>query len=385
MSWTPGAGRFPNVPLVLTLGFACAWWHPREQTWSYTAARLRRALEEHAAVVDIEAQRSLAGKVTLRAAHAPLRGVPWKYSTIERALIDRAVRRAVGRRRLDAVLGVAEADTVTDVPTFLYQDMNAAIALSHQEDTGQELAAVLPSRPAVLSALAAHQLGRLHRAHGVFAMSQWYADLLVDRFGVDRDRVWVAPAGMNNPPARRRDPHLPPTGRLLFVGTEFERKGGDVVLEAARRLRLHGRDDVVLTVVGPDRWPLAGSPPAWVDFRGRLSPADVSAMLPTHDLFVMPSRFEPFGIAFVEALAAGLPCVARRDFAMPEIVQDGVTGALVSSDDPDELATAVEGLLDDRDVYERVSAAIPDLVARHDWSAVASSMVRRISNVVAST
>src|SRR5207248_10116197 len=88
---------------VLTLGFACAWWHPREQTWSYTASRLRRALDANAAVIDIEAQRSLPGKIALRAVHAPRRGVPWKYSRLERALIDRSIRRVVSRTKLDAV------------------------------------------------------------------------------------------------------------------------------------------------------------------------------------------------------------------------------------------------------------------------------------------
>jgi len=213
-------------------------------------------------------------------------------------------------------------------------------------------------------------------------MSRWYADLLVERYGVDGDRVWVQPAGMNNPPVARRDPRQAPAGRILFVGTEFERKGGDLVVEAIRRLR-SAVGDVVLTVAGPDRWPLPGSPPAWVDFKGLLSPAAVSTLLPTHDVFAMPSRFEPFGIAFVEALAAGLPCVARRGFAMPEIVEDGVTGALVVSDDPDELASAIAGLLNDPAVYDRVAAALPSLLARHDWDAVGAAMLDRISVALA--
>src|SRR5436309_12371201 len=50
----------------LRLGYACSWWHPREQTWSYSATRLRQALDAHADVDDIEAQRSLVGKVALR-------------------------------------------------------------------------------------------------------------------------------------------------------------------------------------------------------------------------------------------------------------------------------------------------------------------------------
>ena len=97
---------------------------------------------------------------------------------------------------------MAEADTVTAVPTFLYQDMNAAIAIAYQE-AGVDPVALLPSRPAVLRAMAERQLSRIHEADGVFAMSAWYANLLVERYGVAAGRVWVAPAGMNNPPAQR--------------------------------------------------------------------------------------------------------------------------------------------------------------------------------------
>ena len=68
---------------------------------------------------------------------------------------------------------------------------------------------------------------------------------------------------------------------------------------------------------------------------------------------------------------------------MPEIVEDGVTGALVVSDDPDELASAIAGLLNDPAVYDRVAAALPTLLARHDWDAVGAAMLDRISVALA--
>src|SRR5207237_9547365 len=131
-----------------------------------------------------------------------------------------------------------------------------------------------------------------------------------------------------------------------------------------RLMRQQG-DQVLLTVVGPKRWPLAGSPPPWVDFRGVTGPADVSALYRRHDVLAMPSRFEAFGVVLAEALVAGLPCVARNAFAMPEIVEDGVTGALVASEDPDELAQALRRILSDSGVYRRVAGAREGLLSRH--------------------
>jgi glycosyltransferase involved in cell wall biosynthesis len=89
----------------------------------------------------------------------------------------------------------------------------------------------------------------------------------------------------------------------------------------------------------------------------------------------MPSRVEGFGIVFSEALAAGLPCVARRAFAMPELVEDGVAGTLVDDDDPDALAAAIGGVLADRDVYQRVAQQRETLLRKHNWSTIAASMV----------
>jgi len=65
------------------------------------------------------------------------------------------------------------------------------------------------------------------------------------------------------------------------------------------------------------------------------------------DLFCLPSVQEGFGIVFLEAMAAGLPVVACRAAAIPEVVLDGVTGALVPPRDPDALADALVGLARD--------------------------------------
>jgi glycosyltransferase involved in cell wall biosynthesis len=369
----------------LRLGYACAWWHPREQTWSYTATRLRKALDARVQLTDIEAQRTIGGKALLRAAHALFPGRPWQYSAIERALVDKSVQRGASRHELDAVLAIADVDTITAMPTFLYQDMNAAVAYAQRKSVAREYVNTLPASAGLLRRRGEAQLERAARAAGVFAMSQWYADLLVKEYGLPADLVRVVHGGMNNPPTSYRPPEEAPSGRVLFVGTDFRRKGGDLVFEAVRRLREGGDRTVSLTVVGPTRWPLRDAPPSWVDFRGVMSPAGVSALLPLHDVFAMPSRFEAFGIALVEALVAGLPCIARDAFAMPEIVEDGVTGALVTSDDQDELATAVHRVLSDAQIYDRVAEARVALLARHTWEAAASSMNDHITATIGLT
>lgn len=74
-------------------------------------------------------------------------------------------------------------------------------------------------------------------------------------------------------------------------------------------------------------------------------------------VFVMPSRYETFGISVIEAMAFGVPVVAANVGGLPEIVQDGVTGILVPPKDPDALAEAVIHLLRDPELRRRLGSA----------------------------
>jgi glycosyltransferase involved in cell wall biosynthesis len=79
----------------------------------------------------------------------------------------------------------------------------------------------------------------------------------------------------------------------------------------------------------------------WVD--------DVPRLLSAFDLLVSPSRSEPFGLSIIEGMACGVPVIATRSEGAREILEDGVTGQLLSSGSPQELASAIVRLLDDEE------------------------------------
>jgi glycosyltransferase involved in cell wall biosynthesis len=365
----------------LVVGFACSWWTPRAATWSYVAPRLRESFDKTSArVVDIETQRWL----PLRAVEAGISKLtkqPWQYSRFERALVDRKARRGAARLRPDAVVEIADVDTPLSVPNFPYQDMSITLGAACQQQPEGSYVNLLPASPARIQALAERGARRLAQATGVFAMSQWMADDVIAR-GVPPQRVRVIHAGLSSAPEPVRDPDEPMQGRLLFVGLDFLRKGGDAVFAAAQLLRDRGHD-VRLTMVGPANWPLAGSPPSWVDFRGPVSAHVLRTLWAKHDVFLMPSRFEAYGIAIIEALAAGVPSIAYNAYAMPEFIRHGETGLLVDEVEAEALADAVLKILDEPAYLQRVAAARAEILDRHDWDRAAERMIAFIREVVA--
>jgi glycosyltransferase involved in cell wall biosynthesis len=75
---------------------------------------------------------------------------------------------------------------------------------------------------------------------------------------------------------------------------------------------------------------------------------DMPRFLSALDVFVSPATTEAFGIALIEAAAAGVPTIATRVGGVPEVILDGETGLLVAPHDSSALAQAIVGLLDDR-------------------------------------
>jgi glycosyltransferase involved in cell wall biosynthesis len=142
---------------------------------------------------------------------------------------------------------------------------------------------------------------------------------------------------------------------VLCVARMYARKRIADLLRAAPRVR---------AAVPGVRFRVVGRGPEWdavqrlhaelgldglVDLLGDVSLAELAAEYVAADVFCLPSVQEGFGIVFLEAMAAGLPVVACRAAAIPEVVLDGTTGVLTPPRDPEALAQALAALLTDRD------------------------------------
>jgi starch synthase len=141
----------------------------------------------------------------------------------------------------------------------------------------------------------------------------------------------------------------------LFMGGDFPRKGGFDLLEAWVKGGFGGRADLTLVT----EWPIPGPlPPGVRQCRGvRSQNAAWASSWRDADLFVMPTRNEAFGLVFQEAAAAGIPAIGSRLNAIPEIIDDGKTGLLVTPGNTAELVEALTRLIDSADLRERLGRA----------------------------
>jgi alpha-maltose-1-phosphate synthase len=173
------------------------------------------------------------------------------------------------------------------------------------------------------------------RSNLVVSWSNWAAESVVRDYGINPEKVTVVRNGTKFPEAR---PH-PQSGvgdhqlRLGFVGNDFIRKGGELLLRVHQE---HFADRAHLTLVTSHNVrtrslrnvSVLNNVP-WDEL--------MTQVMPSFDLFVFPTRFDYSPFAVVEAMAAGLPVIASKVGSIPEMVQEGFTGFLIEPDNPEQL------------------------------------------------
>jgi phosphatidylinositol alpha-1,6-mannosyltransferase len=195
------------------------------------------------------------------------------------------------------------------------------------------------------------------RADLVVVTSRYQAVVAEAEYGVSPGRLAVVPEPIDLEAWRRgltaapRHPRTGPT--VLSVARMYARKRMGDLLEAAALLR-EGIPDLQVRIVGKGpEWEALraqrarlGLAPA-VALLGDLTAQELFEAYANADVFCLPSVQEGFGIVFLEAMVSGLPIVACRAAAVPEVVLDGHTGLLAAPRDPAALARALRALIAD--------------------------------------
>lgn len=204
-------------------------------------------------------------------------------------------------------------------------------------------------------------------AAAIFPWSHWAAARLADGYGVDPARLHVMPPGIDL--ERWTFPERPEAGtdgepvRILFVGGDFIRKGGDLLLAWADQTRLTGWE---LHIVTRDQV-RTSNPNVFVHHGLAPNTPALRQLYAQASVFALPTRGDCYSLASIEAMAAGLPVVLAEVGGTGDVIQDGKTGFLIPPGDGRALAARLDDLVSEPSARRQMGrAARLDAEARYD-------------------
>jgi glycosyltransferase involved in cell wall biosynthesis len=304
---------------------------------------------------------------------ARLLRLSWAQATASNAYAAASTlrtNRTAQRANLAGVVALSSGFTLSNkVRAVTFEDMTVAQALRRDDPEYRSVSAGAARR------WRARQLRNYERSHACCVSSSWVAESVHRDYGVPLQRIRIVGLGRNveSAPNPERDWSTP---RFIFSGIAWERKRGAAVLDAFAVLR--ERDpSATLDLVG-------GHPPLaaeGVTAHGRLrldSESDqrrYAELLRRSTCFVMPSAYEPFGIAHVDAAAAGVPSIGTTVGGVRDAIGPG--GVLV---DPGDDEALLEAMLDMSDPYtaQRLGQLAQGHSTLYTWRAVAERVLRAL-------
>lgn len=292
--------------------------------------------------------------------------VPWaiRGSWLARTALSQCLGDVSGAFIHTTTIGLLSPDLFRRRPTIISTDGTAA--------NKREMRDWYNARPESRGKAAAKSLvyrAAFAPARGFVAFSQWAKASFVEDYGCRPEDVAVIPPGVDTTlytPGIKRMDRLP---RVLFVGGDLRRKGGDLLIEVFRN-RLRGKGTLVIAT-SPAEAPPA-EPGIEVHVGLRANSPEILALYASADVFALPTHGDCHSLVGLEAMASGLPVVLTDVGGLPDIVDSGDTGYLVPKANVAELGDAIEALLADESLRLRMGARARSVAETRFDSAVTS-------------
>jgi alpha-maltose-1-phosphate synthase len=307
---------------------------------------------------------------------------------------DRALARALGRQRPDAVFLFSDVGSEFSLPLCRDLEIPAILSMVHgdvreERDVLEREAEAAPDFFRIYlgdGALDRDELDWLHErrlhdialADRILVPSEHIAGELT-RHGTPRAKISVVPYAADTtrfeplPDKRHGD-----SCTFLFAGGITQRKGIKYLLDAWRQVRRPGWRLQLLGALPLDPGPLTDYL-GEVEHLGRVAHAEMAARMAAADVFVFPSLFEGSAVVTYEALACGLPSVVTPNAG--SVVRDGVEGFLVPARDVEALAARMEHLGARPELRAAMSPAARARALEFDWPGYHGAVTRAVRAV----
>lgn len=235
-------------------------------------------------------------------------------------------------------IALLSADLLRKIPTVISIDCTTALLAVHHP-----FPASMTYRPII-----ALEKQCFQRAKHVVSCSEWARQSVIRDYGISPERVTHIPYGMpldiflEIPRSLCSHDRKP---RLLFVGNDFARKGGYDLLAVYLKYFVNTCELDIVTnaaMTGID-----GIDSIQVHKGVQPMSPELLHLYQNADIFVLPTREDVYGVVYIEAMAAGLPCVGTNIMAVSELIRDGETGFTISPGNQDALYQALGKLVAD--------------------------------------
>ena len=280
-----------------------------------------------------------------------LPGVPRSIKGTLRGV--REIRDGIGNgRKFDAVLWATWAaksvpDLVKAAPAFLVMDMTP----TQMEAMGKHYN-YTRSRARLAGGWKRRATARLYaQATHLFPWNTWVAQSLREDWGVPQEKITPVSPGVDTnlffpTNEEKRDTADQPV-RVLFVGGDFERKGGDLLLRWLQNRKAGDVPVELHLVTRSEDQTLDAISGVFVHRNITNNSLELARLYRESDIFALPTRADCYSLVALEAMASGLPVIISRLGGIPEIVEEGVTGNLIDPDDYESLAEHLDALVGD--------------------------------------
>ena len=272
----------------------------------------------------------------------------------------------------DVVLEIGDLGHFPHTPFFIYLDMDYDTLIRYYENNGRPAPGFEFLEVNDLKKLRDRQHRLFRKAAGVFTMSNYIRESILDTGILKANQVHAVGAGYNFPdfegPWRSEESYS--SKNILFVGKDFRLKGGELLLEAFRILKSKD-SSVSLTIAGPKE-PIEGSGIKWLGFVDKNT---LAKLYREAAVFCMPSKFECFGIVFIEAMQMGLPVIGANRMAMAEFIEPGINGELLFHETPEALAGLLGELLNNPKKLMVMGEASRNTAKAYTWSRVVECII----------
>jgi glycogen synthase len=224
----------------------------------------------------------------------------------------------------------------------------------------------------------AYEKKSYHQSQLIFTFGHSCKTSLVNDYGIAAEKIHVVGSSGN---FRDTSTTLKTFGtqQILFQGSEFERKGGDLLLQAFRVIR-ERVPSATLVIIGST---LTIDEPGVKNLGYISSAPEIERLFLTSDLVVAPARCDPFPAFIIEAMNYGVPCIITKQTGISNMILNQENGVVIDSSEPEEIAAKAVNLLTHPADLERLSEGGKELIRTTlNWEVIADKVARQIEKTL---